>query len=259
MKKTYILPIELKETIEREKDIFSSSTGIKLQEKQITAKDVVDIIEKNLKEIENNNIEISFEGEYFTKLDLDKQEELLSSVLPYIKENKISNIIIKTLPQNITKQNLKILRKYKVKTIKMEVASLSNYLLKRAQFSFSYEEIKRATKLIKRFGFYLIYKIYIGLPEATKLDEINTAPIALSQLFAHSSNVIFTVFSSTTSMLFGLQTSDAFPLSTYCWIFHATASASHGLPSLNLTPSLSVIVKVRLSASVSNFSASHGT
>ena len=29
------------------------------------------------------------------------------------------------------------------------------------------------------------------------LDEINTAPIALSQLFAHSSNVIFTVFSST--------------------------------------------------------------
>ena len=161
MKKTYILPIELKETIEREKDIFSSSTGIKLQEKQITAKDVVDIIEKNLKEIENNNIEISFEGEYFTKLDLDKQEELLSSVLPYIKENKISNIIIKTLPQNITKQNLKILRKYKVKTIKMEVASLSNYLLKRAQFSFSYEEIKRATKLIKRFGFYLIYKIYI--------------------------------------------------------------------------------------------------
>lgn len=177
MKKTYVLPIELKETIEREKDIFSSSAGIKLQEKQITAKDVVDIIEKNLKEIENNNIEISFEGEYFTKLDLDKQEELLSSVLPYIKENKISNIIIKTLPQNITKQNLKILRKYKVKTIKMEVASLSNYLLKRAQFSFSYEEIKRATKLIKRFGFYLIYKIYIGLPEATKLDEINTAKL----------------------------------------------------------------------------------
>ena len=177
MKKTYILPIELKETIDRERDIFSNSNGIKLQEKQITAKDVVNIIEKNLKEIENNNIEISFEGEYFAKLELDKQEELLSSILAYIKENKISNIIIKTLPQNITKENLKILKKYKVKTIKMEVASLSNYLLKRAQFSFTYEEIKKATKLIKRYGFYLIYKIYIGLPEATKLDEINTAKL----------------------------------------------------------------------------------
>jgi len=42
-------------------------------------------------------------------------------------------------------------------------------------------------------------------------------------------------------------------------MFHATTSALQSLPSLNFTPSLSVIVKVRLSASVSNFSASHGS
>ena len=177
MKKTYIMPIELKETIDSENNIFSGSSGIKLQEKQITAKDIVNMIEKNLQEIDDNNIEISFEGEYFTKLDLEKQEELLSCIMPYIKEGKISNIIVKALPQNITKEKLKILRKYKVKTIKMEVATLSNYLLKRAKFSFTYEEIKKATKLIRKYGFYLIYKVYIGLPEATKLDEVNTAKL----------------------------------------------------------------------------------
>lgn len=175
MEKTYIIPIELKETGEKEENIFSRVAELKLHEKQITAKDIIDLIEENLKEIAKNNVEISFVGEYFTKLDLDKQEELLSSILPYIKDGKISNITIETMPQYITRENLKVLRKYKVKNIKLNVATLNNYLLKRAGFPFTYEEIKKSSKLIKRMGFNLIYKIYIGLPDATKLDEINTA------------------------------------------------------------------------------------
>lgn len=175
MEKTYIIPIELKETGEKEENIFSRVAELKLHEKQITAKDITDLIEENLKEIAKNNVEISFVGEYFTKLDLDKQEELLSSILPYIKDGKISNITIETMPQYITRENLKVLRKYKVKNIKLNVATLNNYLLKRAGFPFTYEEIKKSSKLIKRMGFNLIYKIYIGLPDATKLDEINTA------------------------------------------------------------------------------------
>lgn len=175
MEKTYIIPIELKETGEKEENIFSRVAELKLHEKQITAKDITDLIEENLKEIAKNNVEISFVGEYFTKLDLDKQEELLSSILPYIKDRKISNITIETMPQYITRENLKVLRKYKVKNIKLNVATLNNYLLKRAGFPFTYEEIKKSSKLIKRMGFNLIYKIYIGLPDATKLDEINTA------------------------------------------------------------------------------------
>ena len=175
MEKTYIIPIELKETGEKEENIFSRVVELKLHEKQITAKDITNLIEENLKEIAKNNVEISFVGEYFTKLDLDKQEELLSSILPYIKDGKISNITIETMPQYITRENLKVLRKYKVKNIKLNVATLNNYLLKRAGFPFTYEEIKKSSKLIKRMGFNLIYKIYIGLPDATKLDEINTA------------------------------------------------------------------------------------
>ena len=175
MEKTYIIPIELKETGEKEENIFSRVAELKLHEKQITAKDITDLIEENLKEIAKNNVEISFVGEYFTKLDLDKQEELLSSILPYIKDGKISNITIETMPQYITRENLKVLKKYKFKNIKLNVATLNNYLLKRAGFPFTYEEIKKSSKLIKRMGFNLIYKIYIGLPDATKLDEINTA------------------------------------------------------------------------------------
>ena len=177
MEGSYIIPIYLKETEDREKNIFSNLTGLKLQEKQITVKDVVDTIEKNLQEIKEkkNNIEDYFLGEYFTKLNLEKQEELLSGVYTYIKEGRISSIIINTMPQYISKDILKVLKKYKVKTINMEIASCNDYLLKRAGYSFSYEDIKKTSKLIKRYGMNLIYKIFVGLPDATKLDEINTA------------------------------------------------------------------------------------
>ena len=179
MEKSYIIPIEIEKTGEYKKNIFSNITELKLHKEQINSKIVSEIIEKNLKEIEDiqNNIKVNFVGEYFTKLDIEKQEELLSCVYNYIKENKINSIIISSLPEDISKTELKLLKKYKVKDIKLEVATLNNYLLNRSEFSFDYETIKKATKLIRRYGFYLIYKIYIGLPESTKLDEINTAKL----------------------------------------------------------------------------------
>ena len=106
-----------------------------------------------------------------------KRESLTHGINVDIKENKISNIIIKTLPQNITKQNLKILRKYKVKTIKMEVASLSNYLLKRAQFSFSYESVM-SIFLLLFFSFDFITSVFTGFTWIS---------ISISSSFIHSS------------------------------------------------------------------------
>ena len=177
MEKSYVIPIKLEKTEERENNIFCTLKDLKLHKEQITAKNICEIIDKNLQEIKDlkSNIEINFVGEYFTKLDIEKQEELLSSVLSYVKEGKINSITITTMPQYISKENLKVLRKYKVKNIRLEIVTMNDYLLKKAGFNFTYDTIKKSSKLIKRYGFNLNYKIYIGLPEATKLDEINTA------------------------------------------------------------------------------------
>lgn len=177
MEKIYSIPIKLEKTGESEKNIFCTLNELKLHKKQINARDVCETIDKNLQDIKDSksNIEINFVGEYFTKLDIDKQEELLSCVLNYIKEGKINSVTISAMPQYISKENLKLLRKYKVKNIKLEIVTANDYLLKKFGFDFCCDSIKKASKLIKRFGFNLVYKIYVGLPEATKLDEINTA------------------------------------------------------------------------------------
>lgn len=173
MEMPYIIQID----IEKKEESKEKEAGLKLKNKVITAKEVTEVIESNLENLQKDekNIEVCFSGDCFTNLEIEKQKEIFSSVLPYIKNGKISNVSISTMPQYISKENLKILKKYKVKNITLNVGTLNDYLLKRSKYSFTCEKIKLASKLIKRYGFNLVYKIYVGMPEATKLDEINTA------------------------------------------------------------------------------------
>ena len=39
----------------------------------------------------------------------------------------------------------------------------------------TFEEVKKASKLIRWYGFNLGHQMMVGLPESTRLDEINTA------------------------------------------------------------------------------------
>ena len=45
----------------------------------------------------------------------------------------------------------------------------------RCQRGHTFEDVKKASKLIRFYGFILGHQMMIGLPESTKLDEINTA------------------------------------------------------------------------------------
>ena len=68
-----------------------------------------------------------------------------------------------------------MLKKYNVKTIELGVQSTNDYILKRCDRGHTFEDVKRASKLIKRYRFNLGHQIMVGLPESTKLDEIKTA------------------------------------------------------------------------------------
>ena len=67
------------------------------------------------------------------------------------------------------------MKKYHVKTIELGVQSTSNYILTRCKRGHTGEDVKKASKLIRRFGFILGHQMMVGLPESTKQDEINTA------------------------------------------------------------------------------------
>lgn len=53
--------------------------------------------------------------------------------------------------------------------------STNDYILKKAGRGHTFEDVKRASRLIRWNGFELGHQIMVGLPESTKLDEENTA------------------------------------------------------------------------------------
>ncbi len=177
MKKQYIIPIFVPHLGCPNDCIFCNQKSISGQKKQMTkeeAKKIIDDYLTNTKP-EAKQTEIAFFGGSFTAIDEKLQEELLQVAYEYIKENKVSSIRISTRPDCIDKKTLKRLKKYKVKTIELGVQSANDYILKRSNRGHNFEDVKKASKLIRRYGFILGHQMMIGLPESTKEDEINTA------------------------------------------------------------------------------------
>ncbi len=176
MKKEYIIPIFVPHLGCPNSCTFCNQKSISGQSKQITADDVRDTIEYYLSNFKDNNkyVEVAFFGGSFTGIEEEIQEELLQVAFEYIKQKKVNSIRISTRPDYINKKILKRLKKYKVKTIELGVQSTNNYILSRCQRGHTFEDVKKASKLIRRKRFTLGHQMMVGLPESTKLDEINT-------------------------------------------------------------------------------------
>ncbi len=177
VKKRYIIPIFVPHLGCPNDCTFCNQRKISGQIKNITENDVRDIIEFYLSNFKESNSykEVAFYGGSFTGIDEQLQEKLLKSAYDYIKEKKIDAIRISTRPDYIDKKILKRLKKYKVKTIELGVQSTNDYILEKCKRGHTYEDVVRASKLIKKYGFTLGHQMMIGLPESTHQDDINTA------------------------------------------------------------------------------------
>ena len=176
MKTQYIIPIFVPHLGCPNDCIFCNQKTISGQKDKMTKEVAKNIIDNYLKKIkENAQIEIAFFGGSFTAIDEKEQEELLQVAYEYVKSGKVESIRISTRPDAINKKILKRLKKYKVKTIELGVQSANDYILKRCNRGHNFEDVKKASKLIRRYGFRLGHQMMVGLPESTKIDEINTA------------------------------------------------------------------------------------
>lgn len=177
MKKEYIIPIFVPHLGCPNNCTFCNQKRISGQTKMVTAQDVKDTIDFFLKHFRDDYkyVEVAFFGGSFTAIDEKTQVELLEAVQEYIQNKKVNSIRISTRPDCIDKEILKRMKKYHVKTIELGVQSTNNYILKRCKRGHTYEDTKKASKLIRRHGFILGHQMMVGLPESTKQDEINTA------------------------------------------------------------------------------------
>lgn len=177
MKKEYIIPIFVPHLGCPNDCTFCNQRKISGKSTDVTAKDVrktIDFYLKNFKD-KSKYVEVAFFGGSFTGIDRKIQTELLETVYTYIKKKKVNSIRVSTRPDYITRDVLKLLKKYKVKTIELGVQSTNDYILKKSKRGHTFEDVKKASKLIRLYGFRLGHQMMVGLPDSTETDEINTA------------------------------------------------------------------------------------
>ena len=177
MKKQYIIPIFVPHLGCPNDCVFCNQKSISGKQGNITKEDAKKTIDYFLKNFSDKNVEreIAFFGGSFTGIDEKIQNDLLELANEYIKMGKIDSIRISTRPDYIDKQILKRLKKYNVKTIELGVQTSNDYILKKCRRGHTFEDVKKASKLIRRHGFVLGHQMMVGLPDSTKLDELNTA------------------------------------------------------------------------------------
>lgn len=150
MKEKLYIPIEIEK-------IHDNDNISKIIEKNMSAKKIIQIKNKD-----------------FTSINIEKQKEILIELNKLIKKYKIYGIKITSDPDSIDKNNLKILKKYKVKEIELNIESSNDYILKIIGEDYNFETIKKVVSIIKRFCMCLSVKIAVGLPESTLADDLNT-------------------------------------------------------------------------------------
>ncbi len=177
MKKEYIIPIFVPNLGCPNDCTFCNQKKISGETSNVNADDVRETIEYYLKNFKDNckYVQVAFFGGSFTGIDIEKQKELLEVANEYIRKGKVGSIRISTRPDYINKNILKILKKYHVNTIELGVQSSNDYILKKTKRNHTFEDVKMASKLIRRYRFTLGHQMMIGLPESTEIDEINTA------------------------------------------------------------------------------------
>lgn len=176
MKKQYIIPIFVPHLGCPNDCVFCNQKSISGQKKKMTKEETKKIIDDYLTSIkEEAQVEIAFYGGSFTAIETNLQEELLETAHEYIKEGKVESIRISTRPDCIDKETLKRLKRYKVKTIELGVQSTNDYILKRTNRGHTFADVKKASKMIRWNGFKLGHQMMVGLPESTRIDEMNTA------------------------------------------------------------------------------------
>ena len=177
MKKEYVIPIFVPHLGCPQDCTFCNQKKISGRTKMTTAQDVTETINKYLEIFKDKDryIEVAFFGGSFTGIEEEKQNELLEAAYKFIKEKKVNSIRLSTRPDYITKDILKRLKRYGVKTIELGVQSSSNEILQRSRRGHTFEAVIKASKLIRKNGFVLGHQMMVGLPESSREDEIKTA------------------------------------------------------------------------------------
>lgn len=168
-KRHYIIPIFVPDEGCPHRCVFCNQNRITGSEELMNVEIAKDIIEEHLKTIERDGsiVEVSFFGGTFTAISEDRQKKLLSLAKEYKDKGLIDYIHLSTRPDAISEHILSYLKEYGVNIIELGVQSLNVEVLEASGRGHSIEDVYKASKLIKEWGFVLGHQLMLGLPKDT--------------------------------------------------------------------------------------------
>lgn len=106
-------------------------------------------------------------------------EKFLKEANKKMKDKKLDKLHISIEPTMISKEFLKMLKQNNVITVELEVKIANSFILKKYKAKFDIEDIKKASKMIKRNRMNLGYQLMVGFPDSTKIDEAESAKLLI--------------------------------------------------------------------------------
>lgn len=133
------------------------------------------VCEKALTEVKSpENTEIAFFGGSFTAIPKPYMNELLQAAYEFVGEGRFKGIRISTRPDCIDADTLLQLKAYGVTAIELGAQSMADKVLEANERGHTAEDIIKASRLIREYGFELGLQMMIGLYQSTISDEYET-------------------------------------------------------------------------------------
>lgn len=120
-------------------------------------------------------VEIAFFGGSFTAISREYMVELLEAVQPFLSDSRVKGIRVSTRPDAIDVPQLDILRRYGVTAIELGAQSMDDAVLHLNRRGHRAEDVCKAAKLVREYGFSLGLQMMTGLYGADENSDYATA------------------------------------------------------------------------------------
>lgn len=156
--------------------IYCNQFLISGQQSMLTDEDILYTISQHLATFNPDTIvELGFFGGTFTGLPLAEQERLLLLVQPFRDQGLIRDVRLSTRPDYINDEVVRLLVRYKVRTVELGVQSMDDEVLSRIRRGYSSDVVRRVAKLLQDNNIEVGMQMMVGLPGDTPQKALSTA------------------------------------------------------------------------------------
>ncbi len=119
--------------------------------------------------------QIAFFGGSFTAIPETMMTELLEAACEYVGEHGFDSIRVSTRPDAITPEILNVLKKYHVRSVELGAQSMNDRVLALNLRGHTAQDVEKASRMIRDFGFELGLQMMVGLYGENAKDALLTA------------------------------------------------------------------------------------